>query len=69
MAIKCADEGIIWQAMFNYDYLSVFPFGISEPNSTIGAGAAVRESIPDNSLAVGVPAKVVKSRSSEHEQQ
>ena len=29
-------------------------------NSVIGAGAVVTESIPNNSLAVGVPAKVKK---------
>ncbi len=31
-------------------------------NSTIGAGAVVTESIPANSLAVGMPAKVVKHK-------
>ena len=32
-------------------------------NSTIGAGAVVTQEIPENSIAVGVPAKVVKKRS------
>lgn len=31
-------------------------------NSTIGAGAVVTENIPPNSIAVGIPAKVVKRK-------
>ena len=31
-----------------------------QPNVVIGAGAVVNKDIPDNSLAVGVPAKVIK---------
>lgn len=31
-------------------------------NSTIGAGAVVTQSIAPNSIAVGVPAKVVKTK-------
>ncbi|MCB0209843.1 MAG: acyltransferase [Anaerolineae bacterium] len=30
--------------------------------SVVGAGAVVRDSIPDNSIAVGVPARIVKAR-------
>ncbi|GIW54485.1 MAG: hypothetical protein KatS3mg082_0889 [Nitrospiraceae bacterium] len=32
-------------------------------NSIVGAGAVVTESIPPNAIAVGVPAKVIRSRS------
>lgn len=32
-------------------------------NSTIGAGAVVNKDIPSNSIAVGVPAKVIKTKS------
>ncbi len=31
-------------------------------NSTIGAGAVVVDSIPENSIAVGIPAKVIKKK-------
>jgi serine O-acetyltransferase len=34
-------------------------------NATIGAGAVVDKDIPENSIAVGVPAKVVKRRSAD----
>ena len=32
-------------------------------NSVIGAGAVVQRPIPENSVAVGVPAKVIKRHS------
>lgn len=35
-------------------------------NSVIGAGAVVTRSIPENSVAVGVPAKVIKSTHEYH---
>lgn len=31
-------------------------------NSTVGAGAVVTENIPPNSIAVGIPAKVLETR-------
>jgi acetyltransferase-like isoleucine patch superfamily enzyme len=31
-------------------------------NSIIGAGAVVTESVPEFSIAAGIPAKVIKSR-------
>lgn len=34
-------------------------------NATIGAGAAVLEDVPENAIAVGVPAKVIKYKASE----
>jgi sugar O-acyltransferase (sialic acid O-acetyltransferase NeuD family) len=39
---------------------TILPDVIIGRNVTIGAGAVVTKDIPDNSLAVGVPAKVVK---------
>ena len=42
------------------DNVSILPGTIVGKNSIIGANSVVSKSIPDNSIAVGTPAKVIK---------
>ena len=43
-------------------HATILPGVIIGTNATIGAGAVVTQDIPENSVAVGVPARVVKRK-------
>lgn len=44
----------------DYSFVSVLPGVTIGENSIIGANSVVTKSIPANSIAVGIPAKVIK---------